>query len=295
MKLSELGEDEVVRGLTRGLKLDHRVILGPGDDCAVVRTAGSFQLLKSDCVIEGIHFLPGTDPFWIGWKAICRSISDVASMGGLPLDALVTVAIRSDADFEWLKKLYRGLRRAASVYQVNLVGGETAKSPGPFFLSVSLTGRAENGRYVSRSGGKKGDWLFVTGKLGGSIGGKHLRFSPRVKEARWLVSHFPIHAMMDLSDGLGSDLPRLAAASGLGFEVDLENLPLNKGCSPENALRDGEDYELLFAVPQAVKSCLETAWVKAFPRLRLTAVGRLVDSGQRAFARKGFDHFLGRR
>jgi thiamine-monophosphate kinase len=289
----ELGEDEVVRGLTHGLKLDHRVILGPGDDCAVVRTVGNFQLLKSDCVIEGIHFLPDTDPQWVGWKAMCRSISDVASMGGLPLDALVTVAIRADADFEWLKKLYRGLRKAASVYRVNLVGGETAKSPGPVFLSVSLTGTAESGKYVSRSGGKKGDCLFVTGKLGGSIGGKHLRFSPRVKEARWLVSRFPIHAMMDLSDGLGSDLPRLAAASGLGFEVDLEDLPLSKGCSPENALRDGEDYELLFAVSQGVKSRLETAWMKAFPTLQLTAVGRLVDSGHRAFAHKGFDHFVG--
>ena len=293
MKLSELGEDEVVRGLTHGLKLDHRVILGPGDDCAVVRTVGNFQLLKSDCVIEGIHFLPDTDPVWVGWKAMCRSISDVASMGGLPLDALVTVAIRSDADFEWLKKLYKGLRKAASVYRVNLVGGETAKSPGPVFLSVSLTGTAENGKYVSRSGGKRGDWLFVTGKLGGSIGGKHLRFSPRVKEARWLVSRFPIHAMMDLSDGLGSDLPRLAAASGLGFEVDLGDLPLSKGCSAENALRDGEDYELLFAVPQGIKSRLQTAWTKAFPRLQLTAVGRLVDSGHRVFAHRGFDHFLG--
>ena len=293
MKLSELGEDEVVRGLTHGLKLDHRVILGPGDDCAVVRTVGNFQLLKSDCVIEGIHFLPDTDPQWVGWKAMCRSISDVASMGGLPLDALVTVAIRADADFEWLKKLYRGLRKAASVYRVNLVGGETAKSPGPVFLSVSLTGTAESGKYVSRSGGKKGDCLFVTGKLGGSIGGKHLRFSPRVKEARWLVSRFPIHAMMDLSDGLGSDLPRLAAASGLGFEVDLGDLPLSKGCSAENALRDGEDYELLFAVPQGIKSRLQTAWTKAFPRLQLTAVGRLVDSGHRVFAHRGFDHFLG--
>jgi thiamine-monophosphate kinase len=293
MKLNELGEDEVIRGLTRGLKLDRRVVLGPGDDCAVVKTAGYLQLLKSDCIIEGIHFLPDADPMWVGWKAMCRSISDIASMGGLPLDALVTVAIRSDVEFEWLKKLYRGLRRAASTYLVNLVGGETARSPGPLFLSVSLTGMAEKGKYVSRSGGRKGDWLFVTGKLGGSLDGKHLRFSPRVREARWLVGRFPIHAMMDLSDGLGSDLPRLAAASGVGFEVALENLPLNKGCIPENAVRDGEDYELLFAVPRAVKSRLEFEWKKAFPRLQLTPIGRLVDSGRREFEQKGFDHFGG--
>jgi len=294
MKLNELGEDEVVRCLTRGLNLDRRVVVGPGDDCAVVKTAGDLQLLKTDCIIEGIHFRPNADPMWVGWKAMCRSISDVASMGGLPLDALVTVAIRSDAEFEWLKKLYRGLRKAASTYRVNLVGGETARSPGPVFLSVCLTGIVEKGKYVSRSGGKKGDWLFVTGRLGGSIDGKHLRFSPRVREARWLVGRFPIHAMMDLSDGLGSDLPRLASASGVGFEVVLENLPLNKGCVPENAVRDGEDYELLFAVPRAVKSRLEFEWKKAFPRLQLTPIGRLVDSGHHEFEQKGFDHFRGR-
>jgi thiamine-monophosphate kinase len=291
MKLNELGEDAVVHGLTRGLKLDRRVILGPGDDCAVVKTAGNLQLLKSDCVIEGVHFLPDADPMWVGWKALCRSISDIASMGGVPLDALVTVAIRPDAEFEWLKKLYRGLRKAASVYRVNLVGGEMAKSPGPVFLSVALTGLAEKGKYVSRSGGRKGDWLFVTGRLGGSMAGRHLRFLPRIKEARWLVGRFPVHAMMDLSDGLGTDLPRLAMASKVGFEVALENLPLNDDCAPENAVKDGEDYELLFAVPPEVKSHLELQWKKAFPRLPLTAIGRLVHTGHHKLAQKGFDHF----
>jgi thiamine-monophosphate kinase len=213
-------------------------------------------------------------------------------MGGVPLDALVTVAIRPDAEFEWLRKLYRGLRKAASVYRVNLVGGETAKSPGPVFLSVALTGLAEKGKYVSRSGGRKGDWLFVTGKLGGSIGGRHLRFLPRIKEARWLISRFPVHAMMDLSDGLGTDLPRLAMASKVGFEVALGNLPLNNGCGPESAVKNGEDYELLFAVPPAVKLLLELKWKRAFPRLPLTAIGRLVDSGHHGFAQKGFDHFV---
>jgi thiamine-monophosphate kinase len=291
MKLYELGEDAVVQGLTRRLKLDDRVILGPGDDCAVVKTPGNLQLLKSDCLIEGVHFAPNADPVWIGWKAMCRSISDIASMGGIPLDALVTVAIRPDAEFEWLRKLYRGLRKAASVFRVNLVGGETARSPGPVFLSVALTGRVERDKYVSRSGGRKGDWLFVTGKLGGSIAGRHLRFLPRVKQARWLVRRFPVHAMMDLSDGLGTDLPRLAMASKVGFEVAVENLPLNNGCSPENAVKDGEDYELLFAVPPSAKSLLELKWKKVFPRLPLTAIGRLVETGYQHFAQKGFDHF----
>ncbi len=291
MKLSELGEDAVVQRLTRSLRLNGRVKLGAGDDCAVVKTDGGLQLLKSDCVIEGIHFLPETDPKWIGWKAMCRSISDIAAMGGTPLDALVTLAVRPDTEFKWLKRVYTGLEAAAKIYGVNLVGGETAKSPGPFFLSVTLTGRVDHGKYVGRSGGRTGDWLYVTGRLGGSIGGRHLRFRPRVAEARWLVSRFPVHAMMDLSDGLATDLPRLAIASRLGFEVDLENLPLHRGSSPENGLRDGEDYELLFALPSAARKRLETEWRIKFPTLRITAIGRLVENGRTRFSEKGYDHF----
>jgi thiamine-monophosphate kinase len=247
--------------------------------------------LKSDCVIEGIHFLPDADPKWVGWKAICRSISDIAAMGGTPLDALVTLAVRPETEFTWLSRVYAGLEAAAKIYQINLVGGETAKSPGPFFLSVALTGTVERGRYVGRSGGRNGDWLYVTGRLGGSIGGRHLRFRPRVSEARWLVGHFPVHAMMDLSDGLASDLPRLAKASRLGFEVDLARLPLHRGSSPENGLRDGEDYELLFAVPTTAKKRLEIEWRAMFPQLPLTAIGRLVKNGTTNFSGKGYDHF----
>ena len=284
MKLSELGEDAVVTRLTRSLRLDSRVKLGAGDDCAVVETAGRLQLLKSDCVIEGIHFFPDADPKWIGWKAMCRSISDIAAMGGTPLDALVTLAVRPDTEFAWLKRVYSGLEAAAKMYDVNLVGGETAKSPGPFFLSVALTGTVEHGRYVGRSGGRKGDWLYVTGKLGGSIGGRHLRFRPRVAEARWLVGQFPIHAMMDLSDGLASDLPRLAMASRLGFEVDLANLPLHRGSSPENGLRDGEDYELLFAVPPAVKKTIRNRMAGEVPEIAI--------NGYRPTCRKWQDLFF---
>jgi thiamine-monophosphate kinase len=212
-------------------------------------------------------------------------------MGGTPLDALVTLAVRPDAEIAWLKRLYTGLEAAAKKYAVNLVGGETAKSPGPFFLSVALTGSVQDGKYVGRSGGQKGDLLYVTGKLGGSIGGRHLRFRPRVVEARWLVDKFPVHAMMDLSDGLASDLPRLASASSLGFEVDLGSLPLHRGCSRENGLRDGEDYELLFAIPAIAKQRLEREWRRKFPGLRLTAIGKLVENGMTHFLGRGYDHF----
>jgi thiamine-monophosphate kinase len=159
---------------------------------------------------------------------------------------------------------------------VEIVGGETARSPGGAFLSVALTGWVERGRCVLRSGGKAGDALYVTGRLGGSLAGKHFDFTPRLAEARWLTEHFRLHAMMDLSDGLGSDLPRLARASGCGFA--LGDLPLSPGCSRENALADGEDYELLFALSPRHAARLELTW--PFPKLPLTRIGALTPPGK---------------
>ncbi|MBV8227417.1 MAG: thiamine-phosphate kinase [Verrucomicrobia bacterium] len=291
MKLNELGEDGVISRLTRSLRVDGRVKVSAGDDCAIVETDGRPQLLKTDCIIEGIHFLSDANPRWIGWKAICRPISDIAAMGGTPLDALITLAIRPEAEFGWLKRIYGGANAAARAYGLNLVGGETAKSPGPLFISVAMTGHAADSTFVLRSGGKAGDWLYVTGTLGGSIRHKHLRFRPRVAEAQWLVNRFSIHAMMDLSDGLASDLPRLARASKLGFDVDLSMLPLSRGVTVQNGLRDGEDYELLFAVAPGERIRLEAEWRAQFGRLPLTAIGRLVEKGRTRFADKGYDHF----
>jgi thiamine-monophosphate kinase len=291
MKLKDIGEDAVVEEITRKLRFDERVEIGPGDDCAVVRWGDNLQLLKTDCVIEGIHFLPDTPARAVGWKALCRNISDIAAMGGDPLDAVVTVAVSPDRELAWLTDLYAGLNQAATKYGINLVGGETARSPGPAFISVALTGKVEKERLVTRSGGKIGDRLYVTGKLGGSLQGKHLSFEPRLVESRWLTQNFPVHAMIDLSDGLGSDLPRLASASGTGFEIDLSALPKNEGCSEEQALTDGEDYELLFAVSDDIGPKLEREWKGAFPDLALTCIGRLTEEKGEAIRRRGYDHF----
>jgi thiamine-monophosphate kinase len=291
MKLNEMGEDAVVKEITRTLRFDERVEIGPGDDCAVVHFGPNLQLLKTDCVIEGIHFLPDTPARAVGWKALCRNISDIAAMGGDPLDALVTVALSPDRELVWLTDLYAGLNQAATKYGVNLVGGETARSPGPVFISVAITGKVEKERLVTRSGGQIGDRLYVTGKLGGSLQGKHLSFEPRLAESKWLTQNFSVHAMMDLSDGLGSDLPRLAKASGTGFEIDLSELPRNEGCSEEQALTDGEDYELLFAVSNDTGPKLEREWKEAFPDLLLTCIGRLTGEKGETLNKPGYDHF----
>jgi thiamine-monophosphate kinase len=291
MKLKDIGEDAVVEEITRKLRFDKRVEIGPGDDCAVVRWGDNLQLLKTDCVIEGIHFLPDTPARAVGWKALCRNISDIAAMGGDPLDAVVTVAVSPDRELAWLTDLYTGLNQAASKYGINLVGGETSRSPGPAFISVALTGKVEKKPLVTRSGGKIRDRLYVTGKLGGSLQGKHLSFEPRLAESRWLTQNFQVHAMIDLSDGLGSDLPRLATASGTGFQIDLSALPKSEGCSQEQALTDGEDYELLFAVSNDIGPKLEPEWKEAFPDLPLTCIGRLVEGRADGLIKPGYDHF----
>jgi thiamine-monophosphate kinase len=291
MKLKEIGEDAVVEAITRELRFDGRVEIGPGDDCALVRFDYHLQLLKTDCVIEGIHFLPDAPSRAVGWKALCRVISDIAAMGGDPLDAVITVAISPDRELAWLTDLYAGLNQAAARYGVNLVGGETSRSPGPVFISVALTGKVEKERLVVRSGGKLGDRLYVTGRLGGSLRGKHLSFEPRLPESRWLTENFRLHAMIDLSDGLGSDLPRLAKASGTGFEINFSALPKNAGCSEEQALTDGEDYELLFAVSNEDGAKLEQDWRKVFPELPLTRIGRLTKQNGDPLNKPGYDHF----
>src|SRR5205807_6895655 len=158
---------------------------------------------------------------------------------------------------------------------VSIVGGETSATRGPATISVGVTGFVEKDRWISRAGGKNGDDLFVTGRLGGSLRGKHLRFMPRINESRWLTKNFRVHVMMDLSDGLGADLPRLAKASKLGFKIDKEKLPLARGAKIGDAISDGEDYELLFAISPRDLARLEKSWRKKFPKLPLTRIGRL--------------------
>ena len=278
MKLRQLGEDRLLSRLVPLLRTRKDVIMGAGDDCAVVLSSrsGTVGLLKTDCVVEKVHFESLAEPAAVGWKAMMRPLSDFAAMSGLPQFALVTLIVSARRSASWVKKLYRGLQRAAARFDVSVVGGETSSTRGPAVISVSVVGFAEKERWISRRGGKAGDDLFVTGRLGGSRAGKHLRFVPRIEESRWLTKNFPVHAMIDLSDGLGADLPRLARASKVGFKVDVERLPLNRGCQIAHAISDGEDYELLFAVSHRHRKRLSRSWRTKFPKLLLTRIGQLV-------------------
>jgi thiamine-monophosphate kinase len=294
---TKAGEDAVLVRLKRLLRrTPPSVHAGIGDDCAAVRGGrrGVLTLLKTDCVVEGRHFLPGDAAAAVGWKAACRAVSDIAACGGEPRFALVTCVVRSAQTKRWIDGLYRGIEKAARTYGFHVVGGELARTEGPAMISVALTGEVPTADFVGRAGGRAGDVLFVTGVLGRSFAsGWHLRFSPRIEQARWLVRHFRPRAMMDLSDGLAADLPRLAAAGGTGFIVDSALVPRRRGASLQQALGDGEDFELLFAIDPRKAARLEVAWKKKFPRVPLTRIGQLAAPGVARGLRavRGYDHF----
>ncbi len=228
------------------------VAVGAGeDDCAVVRApkGNGWQLLKTDCVIEGVHFPPDTEPWRIGWKALCRPLSDIAATGGKPAHALGDFRVVRQCE---VRSGHARSTRVSDARRGNSAWTSSAARPlprrGRVFSPFAMTGRVARDRCVTRGGGRVGDALFVTGDWEGLLPAVGISdFRPRLEEAQWLVSRFRIRAMMDLSDGLAADLPRMARASGTGFVVEPARLPRSTGCTDAQALGDGEDYELLFA------------------------------------------------
>ncbi len=293
-RLRDIGEDELIRRLVLLMPRPELPEEGPGDDCAVVKSGrGKLQLLKTDALVEGIHFLSDAPPRQIGWKAIARVTSDFAAMGGAPDRFLVSIAINADRLVSWVEELYHGMSDCMQEYGGVLAGGETSRVPegSSAVLSITATGCVARRHLVLRGGGMPGDDLLVTGTLGGSQAGRHLTFAPRVKEAVWLASNFKPSAMMDLSDGLAKDLPRLVEACGCGFVLDSRALPLSPGCTERQALSDGEDYELLLSVHPRKSRKLSAAWKAVFPDVPLTVIGRLVEAGSGQSLQGGWDHF----
>jgi len=290
-KLGEIGEDALIERLV-ALVPTGESAEGPGDDCAVVDEGGEILLLlKTDALVEGVHFLREADPEQVGWKAVARVVSDFAAMGGCPERFLATVALPNSMEIGWIEGFYRGMGKCFEAFGAILAGGETCRVPegSAAVISIAATGKVKRGNLVTRSGGKAGDELWVTGELGGSLSGKHLTFSPRIEEARWLAEHFKPSAMMDLSDGIARDLPRLGKASGCGYVIDKESIPISAGCDIDRALGDGEDFELMFAISESVG--LLEAWYVRFPRLKLTKIGRLKKAGEGMSLAGGWDHF----
>jgi thiamine-monophosphate kinase len=294
--LRDIGEDALIARLIRLVPLDYAPAAGPGDDCAVVDPgphSETLQLMKTDALTAGVHFLTDAPPRAVGWKAVARVVSDFAAMGGRPERFLVTLALAAETQVAWVEDLYRGIADCLLAHGSVLAGGETSGVPAgsAAVISIAALGSVPRANLVLRSTGKPGDVLLATGTLGGSLSGKHLSFTPRLGEAHWLVSSFKPTAMMDLSDGLAKDLPRLALASGCGFTLDEAALPLTPGCSAAQALGDGEDFELLLAIEPERVAGLMAGWHARFPGLPLTVIGRLVEHGHGMSLTGGWQHF----
>jgi thiamine-monophosphate kinase len=260
------------------------VPVGIGDDMAVIDFLGGKLLLGSDMVIENIHFTPGAKPEHVGHKALGRCLSDCAAMAGEPVAAIVSVARPPDLPEEILKRVFQGMVRLADRFHCPIVGGDTAHSEKGLVLDVCLLGKCQRNQPTLRSTAKVGDYLYVTGPLGGSILGKHLIFTPRINEGLWIAEHLPVHAMIDLSDGLSSDLGHMCKESRCGAELfshamdavisaDARNLAATTGKEPmDHALNDGEDFELLVAIG------ISPSELPDFPEnIRLLPVGRIVE------------------
>lgn len=286
---------------------------GMGDDCAVVDvdTSGP-QLLTSDSLTYGEHFDASVSASHAGAKLIKRNLSDIAAMGGVPQQALLTLLCGPDLSLEWLSEFIGGIRRCCEQYELPIAGGDVSQiSPGSFSAVLALTGSCPI-RPVLRSTAKRGDVIYVTGSLGGSILGKHIHFEPRLAEGRWLAGQSACTAMMDLTDGLGKDLGALLP-EGSSAAIDCSQLPLandahscaeqDRRSAEEHAFCDGEDYELLFTLaPDTDCENFESAWRIQFPEVEITKIGEIVQadpkgiytdakSGNALPWQNGFEHF----
>jgi thiamine-monophosphate kinase len=296
-ELRDIGEDALIARLVE-LVPHAPDASGPGDDCSVIDPgppSDTLQLLKTDALVERVHFLPDAAPRAVGWKAVARVVSDFAAMGGVPEHFLVTLALPKSTTVKWIEDVYRGMGDCLGRFGGLLAGGETSSVPegSAAVISIAATGRVSRRHLVLRSTARAGDVVLITGRLGGSLAGKHLDFTPRIEEAAWLVRHNKPSAMMDLSDGLGKDLPRLAAASGCGFRIDESVLPVSPHCTPDQAIGDGEDFELLFTLPSSQVADLFDQWSVKFPDLPLTSIGEMTSAGEGTPLTGGWDHFRG--
>ena len=303
MKIRELGEIGLIERISKGIKLDRSVVKGIGDDAAVVAWGrDKYMLYTCDMLVEDTHFtLRAATPFRIGWKAMARNISDIAAMGGLPRYAVVSLGINPGRPVSFVDGLYKGMKAAANIFKVNIVGGDIARSKNTI-INISLTGEVEKKNLVTRDGAKIGDFIFVTGTIGGSIKGKHLRFTPRVRQARMLVENFTVNSMIDVSDGLFLDLGRILTASRVGARIERKSIPISKDAeSLEKAITDGEDFELLFTMgAREAKRFLKSKFTQIDSGV--TLIGEVTDKRhgytlaaedgkERKITKKGYLHF----
>ena len=303
-----LGEDRLVQWFEDQIELSPvEVPIGIGDDMAEVSTQeASSVFFATDMLVEHTHFDLATASLeQVGYKAMAVNLSDCAAMATLPLAAVVAVALPVEFTESQLKDVYAGLLGASRTYRCPIVGGDTTRSmsAAPLVLNVSILSRCRESRAITRSRAQVGDVVCVTGSLGGSLVGKHLCFRPRLQEALSLAEGNKITAMLDISDGLSTDLARLCRRSKTGALIDASKIPISDQARTRedplgSALHEGEDFELLFTLPPEDYQSLEKRWDHATP---ITQIGTITDSCDiairlaedqvRPLAAEGYDHF----
>jgi thiamine-monophosphate kinase len=306
-------ERDLVRYLCDRLPAHPRLLLGPGDDAAILRLPERANLVATtDMLMDGVDFLlEQHTPERIGRKALAVNLSDLAAMAAVPLAALVSVSLPRRGGEVLAKQLYDGMLPLAAAFDCPIAGGDTNSWDGPLVISVTALGVVPPERRWRRSGALAGDAILVTGQFGGSILDKQFDFTPRVSEAQWLAEHCPVHAAIDVSDGLSLDLARLCEASGCGALLELANIPvaaaarqlaeqLRDGSTPlDHALSDGEDFELILAVPPDAAEALLVEQPPGMPLSRIGTITRepglhaIDDEGQiRMVPARGYEHRL---
>ncbi len=328
----ELGEFEFIERIAAaGLEGSADVVCGIGDDCAVLgRGNDRVRLITSDLMVEGVHFVvEASDARWLGHKLLAVNLSDIAAMGGEPREALVSVAVSPDFDVGYMERVYDGLRACATRFGVNVVGGDTTRSTGPLVMNLTLTGEMDQDRVCYRSGARPGDLIYVSGTLGDSAAGlelalgntvglsredrefllgRHHRPEPRVALGQVLSASGDVTAMLDLSDGMGSDLRHICRQSGVSAVIGETTIPVSPALRRFCALADigtrdlaisgGEDYELLFTVAPGRRNDIQALAGES----GVIRIGRIEAGDGRIYledakgarmelAAHGFDHF----
>jgi len=349
MQLKEIGEFGLIDRIKNIVDTSSaELIVGIGDDAAAFRTSSALlTLLTTDVLIEGVHFDLDYFTFQqLGWRALAVNLSDIAAMGGLPKYAVFSLGLPEKIQVESVEEFYQGAKEVGDKFQTAVIGGDTTQSPDRLFIAVTVVGEVEENKLTRRSGAQVGDAVFVTGTLGGAQAGlqllksgdtplipprggtkggvpstadskhgalieKHLTPQPRINEARFLVDNFPIHAMIDISDGLASEINHICNQSDVGALLNADDIPIDsasketadffKDKALEYALNGGEDFELLFTAPEKVADELQKKFRDKFGfacarigTIREKAVGIVLedtDGKQVPILTKGYEHF----
>lgn len=313
-------EKSLIDRIRRSARRNAGVVTGIGDDCAVLRIPKGHELLvTTDFTLENVHFRRDWHtPEVVGWRCLTRGLSDIASMGGEPRAAFLSLALDRDTPQKWVDRFLAGLLKAAGEFHISLAGGDTAQSDGGIQADIVVVGSVPTGKAVLRSGARPGDLIYVTGELGGSAAAlvnlgrgkvlakdyeRHFHPEARVDVGQWLRRGAFASAMIDLSDGLSTDLQHICEESGVGAVLDAEAIPRARVGRPtmqvslDLALHGGEDYELLFTSAKNLPAKIA--------RVPVTAIGRITpmrgmvlilkNGRRRKLAAKGWEHFKRRR